>query len=190
MHKREEMQRVAKDCVLIVDNIPRIGPEKYTKLVSKLTPKFQQSGQMRLDDHNKPRLSFIQANDGSSLGFAFAEYTTPEEARKAMSVLHNFQLDRVHRYWACTAGDLEKLQRMPNEFVPPPPLPVTNAGKPNFKSWLLDGRGRDQFMIRHEDETSIFWHDHIVKPQMVSCIFFLFKLTNASVVCDVISYNI
>lgn len=171
--KREEMQRVAKDCVVVVDNVPKIGSEKYVRLVSKLTPKFEAVGELRRDKNGKPRLTFVQAKDGSTLGFAFAEYTTPEEAYKAMRALHNFQLDRVYKFWACTAGDLERLQSMPEQFVPPPPLPVTVSNRPNFKSWLLDERGRDQFMIRHEDETSIYWNDHIIKPQLVSIFLFV-----------------
>lgn len=169
--KREEMQGVAKDCVVVVDNIPKIGPEKFPKLLSRLTPKFEQVGRMRRDENDKPRLTFVTDEIGSTLGFAFAEYESPEEAQKALIQLHNFQLDRVHCFWACNASDLERLQTVPDEFVPPPPLPVLAADRPNFKSWLLDERGRDQFMVRHGEETSIFWHDHIVKPQLVSYIF-------------------
>lgn len=167
--KREEMQRVAKDCVVVVDNIPKIGSDKFPRLVSILTTKFESMGRLRRDENDKPRLTFARSDDGSTLGFAFAEYISPEEAHKALALLHNFQLDRHHRFWACTAGDLEILQEVPEEFVPPPQMAITERDRPNFKSWLLDERGRDQFMIRHEDETSIFWHDHIVKPQLVSC---------------------
>lgn len=166
--KREEMQRVAKDCVVVVDNVPKIGAEKFPRLVAKLTPRFEAAGRMRTGENEKPFLEFVQADDGSSLGYAIAEYISPEEAHKAMAQLHNFQLDRNHRFWACTAGDFERLQQMPDEFVPPAALPVTTKDRPNIKSWLLDERGRDQFMIRHQDEASIYWHDHVVKPQLVS----------------------
>lgn len=174
--KREEMQRVAKDCVVVVDNVPKIGAEKYPRLVSKLTPRFEAAGRLRRDGGDKPFLEFVQGEDGSSLGYAIAEYISPEEAHKAIALLHNFQLDRAHRFWACTAGDFERLQQMPDQFVPPQALPVTNRDRPNFKSYLLDERGREQFMIRHQDETSIYWHDHVVKPQLVSLcpIFFFF----------------
>lgn len=168
MRKKEEMYRVAKDCLVVIDNLPKIGPEKYEKLVNKLTPMFEKSARMRRDEQDAPRLTFVRADNGSTLGFALAEYITPEEAAKAVASLHNFQLDRSHRFWVCTAGELERLQSIKEEFVPPPPLPVTLKNRPNFKSWLLDERGRDQFMIRHNHETSVYWHDHIVKPQLVS----------------------
>lgn len=166
--KREEMQGVAKDCVLVVDNIPKIGPELYQKLSSKISVYFERAGKMRLDANDKPRLNIVRGADERTLGFAFAEYVTPEEARKAMNELHNRRLDSSHRFWACTAGDLERLQSIPENFTPPSSLPVTKDDRPNYKSWLLDQRGREQFMVRNGDETSIFWHDYIVKPQLVS----------------------
>lgn len=165
--KREEMQRVAKDCMVVIDNLPKAGPEKYARLTGVVTPLFERSAEVRRDEDGRSRVTIVQGDDGSSLGFAFVEYTTPEEAQKALSQLHNYQLDKAHRFWACTAGDLQKLQEMSNEFVPPAAVPIAKD-RPDFKSWLLDERGRDQFLIRHEDEMSIYWHDHIIKPQLVS----------------------
>eukprot|EP00177_Eucheuma_denticulatum_P008758 GFKZ01015908.1.p1 GENE.GFKZ01015908.1~~GFKZ01015908.1.p1 ORF type:complete len:708 (-),score=71.12 GFKZ01015908.1:1044-3167(-) len=161
--KREEMQRVAKDCIVVINNIPKAKPEKFNKLNAVLSPLFEKSAEVRRDEHGNPRVTIVKGEDGSSMGFGFVEYVTPEEAHKALSQLHNYQLDKVHRFWACTAGDLQRLQDMSDEFVPPSAIPVA-SNRPNFKSWLLDERGRDQFLIRHEDETSIFWHDHVVKP--------------------------
>lgn len=166
--KREEMQRVAKDCILVVDNIPKTGPEKYQKLFAKLSKTFDKCGRMRQGEDGQPRLLLVRNSDGGTLGYAFVEFVSPEEAHKAMASLHNLQFDVSHRFWVCTAGNMELLQDVPETFVPPQPPPVSTSDRPNFKSWLLDGRGRDQFMIRHEDTTSIFWHDHVVKPQLVS----------------------
>lgn len=169
--KREEMHQVAKDRVLVVDNIPKIGPEKFQKLLSKLIQVFDKVGRLARDPNSDtPLLSLIRGDDGkgSTLGYAFAEFVTPEEAIKAMKSLHNLQFDRSHRFWACTAGDLERLQDVSEEFLPPPAPPVTMLDRPNFRSWLLDERGRDQFLIRHQDTTSVYWHDHVLKPQLVS----------------------
>lgn len=165
--KREEMQRVAKDCMVVIDNLPKAGPEKYARLTAVVTPLFERSAEVCRDENGKSRVIIVQGEDGSSLGFAFVEYVSPEEAQKALSQLHNYQLDKSHRFWACTAGDLQKLQEMSNEFVPPAAVPIAK-NRPNFKSWLLDERGRDQFLIRHGDEMGIYWQDHIVKPQLVS----------------------
>jgi hypothetical protein len=29
----------------------------------------------------------------------------------------------------------------------------------NLQSWMMDDRGRDQFVIRYADETEIYWND-------------------------------
>lgn len=165
--KREEMQRVAKDCMVVIDNLPKASAEKYARLTAVVTPLFERSAEVCRDEDGKPRVTIVQGDNGSSLGFAFVEYITPEEAQKALSQLHNYQLDKTHRFWACTAGDLQKLQEMSDEFVPPAAVPIAKD-RPDFKNWLLDERTRDQFLIRHEDEMSIYWHDHIIKPQLVS----------------------
>lgn len=165
--KREEMHRVAKDCVLVIDNIPKIGPEKYQKLLSKLSQTFAKCGKLLQSEDGTRRITLVQNADGATVGFAFVEFISPEEAHKAMLSLHNLQFDRAHRFWACTAGDLERLQSVPTTFVPPQ-ASLVSADRPNFKSWLLDERGRDQFLIRHGDTTSIYWHDYIMKPQLVS----------------------
>lgn len=171
--KREEMRHVAKDCVVVVDNIPKIKKDKYPKLVARLTPRFQEVGRLQEDEDGSPKVTFVVADNGSTLGFAFAEYITPEEAHKAVMGLHRHVLDRTHTFWACTASDLEQLQNVPAQFVPPAPLPIATTDRPNYKSWLLDSRGRDMFMIRHNDETNVYWHDHVVKPQLVRKLFAL-----------------
>lgn len=173
--KKEEMRRVAQDCFIIVDNIPKAGADKYNKLVGFVTNKFEKAGRVRKSESGEPRVNVVKDEQGGSTGFATVEYISPEEAQKALHFLHNVNLDRTHRMWACTLTNLKKLQDIPDTFKPPQALPVT-SNRPNYKSWLLDDRGRDQFLIRHEDETSIFWHDHVVKPQLVSFYLDLFTL--------------
>lgn len=172
--KLEDMRHFAKDSVVVVDNIPKINKDKYTKLVGRLTPKFQEVGELRKDEDGNPMVTFATDSEGSTLGFAFAEYEDPRQAGLAVRALHNQVLDRNHTFWACTASALEELQHVPDQFVPPKPLPIADTEhQPNYKSWLLDERGRDMFMIRNNEVTSVFWHDHVVKPQLVS----FFKLS-------------
>ncbi len=165
--KLEEMRRIAKDSIVVVNNIPKIKKDKYPKLVARLTPKFEDVAKIRRDEDGNSLVSFVTNEEGSTLGFAFAEYQNPEQAHKAVVALHQHILDRNHTFWACTASALEQLQMVPEEFVPPAPLPVATPNQPNYKSWLLDERGRDMFMIRNNEVTSIYWHDHVVKPKLV-----------------------
>lgn len=167
--KHHEMRSVAKDCLVVIDNLPEVEPAKFEKLCDRVFPRFENAGTVaRNPNDNTPRIFMARDSDGNTLGFAFVEYVSPEEAHKAVVSLHGMALSKKHMFWVDTAGALERLQDVPDEFVPPSDLTVATKGHADYKSWLLDNRGRDMFMIRHDKETSIFWNDHVVKPSMVS----------------------
>ncbi len=167
--KRMMARERRKHCVVVVHNVPVVGPEKYNKLKSRLNTRiFEKSGRVRKDENGEPCIVYPQSPEGGSLGFAFIEYVDPDQAHRAVMDLDNRVLDPKHTFWARTAGDFERLLNVPEEFVPPTPLPAATKDMPNYRSWLLDSRGRDMFLVRHEETTSIYWHDHVVKPSMVS----------------------
>lgn len=167
--KHHEMRSVAKDCLVVIDNLPEVAPEKFDKLAEKVYPIFHSAGQVaRNPDGDVPRIFMARDDSGNTLGYAFVEYVSLEEAQKAVVALHNRALSKKHKFWVDTAGALERLQDVPDEFVPPQGLTVARRDRPDYKSWLLDPRGRDMFMIRHETETTIYWNDHVIKPQVVS----------------------
>lgn len=166
--KHDEMRSVAKNCLVVVDNLPEVEPEKYAKLCDKVFPRFEDAGEVARDPNDgKPRIYMAKGPDGHTLGYAFVEYVSPEDAYNAVRALHGFALSKKHVFWVDTAGALERLQDVPDEFVPPSDLTVASRGHADYKSWLLDARGRDMYMIRHDKETSIYWNDHIVKPSLV-----------------------
>jgi translation initiation factor 3 subunit B len=169
--KHHEMRSVAKDCLVVVDNLPEVDSDKFDKLCDKVFPRFEGAGKVaRNPNDDTPRIFMAKDSNGHTLGYAFVEYVSPEEAHKAVVSLHGTALSKKHVFWVDTAGALERLQDVPEAFVPPSDLTVATRGRADYKSWLLDGRGRDMFMIRHDKETSIFWNDHIVKPSRVCAV--------------------
>jgi translation initiation factor 3 subunit B len=165
--KHHEMRSVAKDCLVVVDNLPEVPAEKYDKLCEKVFPYFMKAAKVaRNADGETPRILVARDDSGSTLGYAFVEYISPEEAHKAVVSLHNTALSKKNIFWVDTAGALERLQDVPDTFTAPD-MTVASRNRPDYKSWLLDLRGRDMFMIRHDTDTSIWWHDHIIRPQMV-----------------------
>lgn len=166
--KLSEMRQYAKDCVVIVNNIPRIDQDKIPKLMSRVLPKLAGAGEIRKDADDKPCVKFPTDENGRTVGCAFCEFVNPKQAHIAVIKIDGFVLDRNHTFWARTASVFEELQSVPDTFVPPERLPVSRD-RPNYKSWLLDERGRDMFAMRHNEITSVFWNDHIVKPKLVSC---------------------
>lgn len=175
--KHHEMRSIAKDRLVVIDNLPEVTPEKFDKLCEKVFPLFHRVGQVaRNPDNDSARIHMARDDSGNTLGYAFVEYVSLEDAHQAVLTLHNHALSKKHTFWVDTAGTLERLQDVPDNFAPPQGLNVARRDRPDYKSWLLDPRGRDMFMIRHETKTSIYWHDHVVKPQMVSIADFPAKL--------------
>jgi translation initiation factor 3 subunit B len=167
--KHHEMRSVAKDCLVVIDNLPAdVASDKFDKLCEKVYPRFETAGKVaRNPDGDTPRILIARDDDGKTLGYAFVEYISPEEAHKAVVALHKSALSKKHVFWVDTAGALEKLQDVPDEFVAPADLTQAVEARHDIKSWLLDSRGRDMFLIRHDKETAVWWNDHITKPQLV-----------------------
>jgi translation initiation factor 3 subunit B len=176
--KHHEMRSVAKDCLVVIDNLPEVPPEKYAKLCDKVFSYFMKAATVARDgESDTPRIVLARDDSGNTLGYAFVEYVSPEEAHKAVISLHNTPLSRKNIFWVDTAGALERLQDVPDIYTPPD-LNIASRDRPDYKSWLLDQRGRDMFMIRHDTNTSIWWHDHVVRPQLVCLLVFFLLLTS------------
>lgn len=176
--RRYEMQQNARDCVVIIDGLPKAPAAKYDRLLAKLIsvlsklPGKLKTKTTETEDGQSITSSHVdlpKAEDGSALGYAFAQYYTPNDAIRAARSLHGKPLDRNYTFWAMTEYDIRKLQNTPEQYQEPKRIDVkSKEERVEFKTWLLDRRGRDQFMIRAGDETSIYWHDPVLKPELVS----------------------
>jgi len=159
--KRIEQRELSR--AVIVSNIPKITAEKYEKLCTVLRKVFQQVGNLGSD-----ALWVPQDENQNTKGFALITYETPEEALKAVIQLNDYPLDKAHTLQVKTLLDVERIVNTPETFEPPTlpaEIPSDPASCPNLYSWLLDERGRDQFMIRHK-ETDIYWFDALgIPPQ-------------------------
>jgi hypothetical protein len=172
--KRIEQRELSR--AVIVSNIPKITAEKYEKLCTVLRKVFQQVGNLGSD-----ALWVPQDENQNTKGFALITYETPEEALKAVIQLNDYPLDKAHTLQVKTLLDVERIVNTPETFEPPTlpaEIPSDPASCPNLYSWLLDERGRDQFMIRHK-ETDIYWFDALgIPPQWVRETFILQPSTN------------
>ena len=100
---------------------------------------------------------------GQSLGFAFVQYETEEEAKQALAKANNYRLDRSHVFKLSPLDDYHKYMAIPDEEVelkPPPYEPSEN-----LKGWLLDEQARDQYVVRYNEETEIWWNDAVKGQQ-------------------------
>ncbi|KNC80840.1 hypothetical protein SARC_06821 [Sphaeroforma arctica JP610] len=139
------------DCIVAVDNCPIIPRDKMGKLLSVIKKTFGKVGKV-VDPIHMP----FNASDGKTKGFCFVEFTNPDEARRAVQQINGFKLDKSHVFEVVRMADMDKYEAVPEEFVPP-----SKEDKVDFidkEWWLHDEKCRDQFVIRHDVNTSVFWN--------------------------------
>ena len=144
---------VSTSSVIIVDHLPQVDMDRYEKLVGflKSSRKFGAYGTIVQDG------LYVPVANGKTLGYAFIEYDTVEEASKAVLEANGTGLDGKHIMAVNHFDDYDRLQGLAVEWTPPRRSDFENAV--NLQSWLLDELGRDQFVVRHGIETAVYWND-------------------------------
>ncbi|KAI3791134.1 hypothetical protein L2E82_04773 [Cichorium intybus] len=79
------------------------------------------------------------------------------EAELAKEKTNVYKLDRAHIFSVNIFYEIEKLMRVPGEWAPPESKPYTSGE--NLQHWLIDEKGRDQFVIRGGSDTEVLWND-------------------------------
>ncbi|KAK9801869.1 hypothetical protein WJX73_004633 [Symbiochloris irregularis] len=139
--------------IVVVDNLPKVPPEKHEKLCSVVKKVFQQIATVREGGLWMP----FDPETKLTRGIAFVEFNTPEEAQAAQQQTNNYKLDKSHTFQVNMFDDFDKYSKVPDEYAPA----ERKAYEPqeNLQQWMMDKRGRDQFVVRHGDETEIAWND-------------------------------
>ena len=119
---------------------------------------------------------------GTTKGFAFVEFLSPQEAAAAREQTDGYKLDKAHIFKVSKFDDFAKYAAVPDEYKTPEPKPY--VAKENTQSYMLDDRGRDQFAIRFGDETEIHWNDAQTKARSVPFWFYwLIRWVSVDLVC-------
>ena len=140
-------------CVVVVDNLPVIGIEKYEKLLGVLKKIFSQIGEVHEDGLYMP----VDEQTKKTKGFAFIEFANPDQAKIARQQAEGYKLDKSHTFKCNLLKEVEDLSATPEEYKEPELKDFVR--KDNLYSWMLDARGRDQFAVRYQDMTEIHWND-------------------------------
>lgn len=144
---------------IIITNIPKVVEAKVERLTKVLMKIFVRIGTLATDEDSDYQGLFMpfDADTGLTRGFAFVEFDTAAEARKAVEVLTDYKFDKNHVLHVTPYERGAVLQRVPTDFTEPAPAPFVE--KPNTYTWLEDPNQRDQFVIREGHETVVYWHD-------------------------------
>eukprot|EP00759_Apiculatamorpha_spiralis_P003605 PhF_6_TR11696/c0_g1_i1/m.18990/K03253/EIF3B; translation initiation factor 3 subunit B len=151
---------------IVVDGLPKIAGTVVPKLLKAVNNLFTQKG---VPPKN---MELVTDEIGSSVGYAFLEYATREEAENAIAVLNELPFDKAHRMKANSWGDFDTYLSAPDEYVEPK-MEASSAGLAldNPCDWLRDPTGREQYLVKSGTnyDVSVFWNDpHLsMKRQVV-----------------------
>eukprot|EP00794_Sanderia_malayensis_P008994 gene8994-9955_t len=125
------------DSIVIVDNVPVVGPERLEKLKNVIKKIFSKFGKIVSE--------YYPEENGSTKGYIFLEFSNPEDAAQAVKMASGYQLDKKHIFDVNAFADFTLCNTTPETWTPPDKLPYVDQG--NLKSWLLEKDCNDQFCI-------------------------------------------
>jgi translation initiation factor 3 subunit B len=158
---------------ILIAGLPQVAKEKYQKLmgvIEKVTSKHGDADKV------------MPMNDATekTFGVVIVTYKTAAEAEKALS-LHGVALDKNHTFKVCKIDDFDEIANRSEEFKAVRTL--TNFSRAQFRDWLVDDKFREQFLLRYQQETEIYWHDTMV-GQPVLCYGGEREKRNKKIWCD------
>uniref|UniRef100_A0A452QBU0 Eukaryotic translation initiation factor 3 subunit B n=1 Tax=Ursus americanus TaxID=9643 RepID=A0A452QBU0_URSAM len=139
------------DSVIVVDNVPQVGPDRLEKLKNVIHKIFSKFGKITND--------FYPEEDGKTKGYTFLEYASPAHALDAVKNADGYKLDKQHTFRVNLFTDFDKYMTISDEWDIPEKQPFKDLG--NLRYWLEEAECRDQYSVIFEsgDRTSIFWND-------------------------------
>ncbi|KAF2156786.1 translation initiation factor eIF-3b [Myriangium duriaei CBS 260.36] len=152
------------DAFVVCDGLPVVPEESKAKLIKFVLRKLTSVGKtseenvfMPLDDAGK-----------NTLGYAFVEYETPEQAAAAIKALNLTALDKKHTMKVNKLTDIERYGRegkIDEEYHEPK---IDDFVEPaHLKWWLSDPDGRDQFILFRGDNVGVYWNDKEDSPEQI-----------------------
>lgn len=128
------------DNVVVVDNVPVVGPDRVAKLQNVIKKIFEKFGKIVTEHY--------PMEDGKTKGYIFLEYTSPIHAQEAVLNTNGYKLDKTHTFAVNLLSDFDKYENVPDEWEPPAPKPYHDVG--NLRYWLLDPDCIDQYSVIYE----------------------------------------
>lgn len=153
------------ETAVVITNLPKAPGSKLEKLTKVITRLVGKIGPLAATESFSGVELPTDPETGATLGFAFVEYTTAEDAAQAIKLFTGYAFDKNHSLKVVPytlAMELAKLEDA--EFTQPEPAPFKE--KPNTSLWLQDPSQRDQFVVRHAKETVVSWNDGRHPPVM------------------------
>jgi len=153
------------ETAVVINNLPKAPEAKLEKLKKVVLRLVSKIGTLASSPENNFSGLHIPVNPKTKMtaGVAFVEYSSADEAMKAVKALNEYSFDKNHSLQVYPYMRVIELAQVENtEFTEPEPKPFVE--KPNTSTWLMDPSQRDQFVVRHGRETVVNWNDGRHEP--------------------------
>jgi len=158
------------DTAVVITNLPKAPVaklERLTKVITRLVSKIGTLATSPSTDPDSPSNPCLQIPvdhaTQTTLGFAFVDYASPEDAAKAVELLQEYSIDKNHKISVTPYRRAVELKGLEDgEFREPEPGKFVE--KPSTQSWVMDPSQRDQFVVREGKETVVNWVDGRHEP--------------------------
>lgn len=94
--------------------------------------------------------------------FAFITLQNSEEAQLVIKKLDGYRMDKTHILAVNLFDDVDRYTCMEDEYKEPEIEAFVE--KEHLKSWLMDERGRDEWVMTRGDDTGIYWSNRTDEP--------------------------
>ncbi|KAJ3413176.1 Translation initiation factor 3 subunit b [Chytridiales sp. JEL 0842] len=145
--------------LIVVDGAPIVDEEKQTKLIEVVKKVFKNIGAVKAVHMPKDPAT------KKSKGYLFMEFETPEQAALAVNIGNGYSLDKKHTLLVNKFDEVPKYANAPEVYTPPTIEEFVE--KPHLRSWLIDEKARDQFVIMKGDDVGVYWNNKAEQPDLV-----------------------
>ncbi|XP_058950716.2 eukaryotic translation initiation factor 3 subunit B-like [Pocillopora verrucosa] len=147
--KPKEVQ--GTDCIIVVDNVPTIPPDRLEKLKNVIRKVFSKFGKI-ITEH------YPLDDNGMTKGYIFLEFSNAKDAAQAVKTANGYKLDKHHIFAVNHFEDFDKLVSLTKDWQAPTKQPYVQ--QENLRSWLLDQDCNDQYSLIHGggDKVAIMWN--------------------------------
>ena len=137
--KQKPSETDGVESVIVVDNVPRVEPDKLEKLQSVINKVLGKFG--TIVNQYYP----MNESDGKTKGYIFLEYNNHLNALAAVKSTNNYKIDKSHTFKVNLFTDFKKFEDIPENWEPPKAQPFKSASDLHYH--LLEPDAYDQFCV-------------------------------------------
>lgn len=128
------------DNIVVVDNVPQVGPDRHEKLSKVIRKLFEKFGKIVNE--------FYPQDGETTKGYIFIEYSSPVHALEAVKMANGYKLDKQHTFSVNLFSDFDKYGSIPDEWEVPKPKPFKDVG--NLRYFLQEPDCFDEFSVIYD----------------------------------------